>query len=76
MPAWIVRKLARLNVRSKSAFLPADWKIEGAQELIPGNVATLRAYAPPTLTWMASTEDLIEALGPAHAGYGGAGLIP
>ncbi len=34
------------------------------------------AYSRPRLTRLAHVDELIDALGPAQAGYGGSGLIP
>lgn len=37
---------------------------------------TLQRYATPRLVRLAHIEELVDALGPAQAGYGGAGLMP
>lgn len=41
-----------------------------------GPVSGLRAYRTPRLTRLAQVDELLDALGPAQAGYGGAGLVP
>lgn len=37
---------------------------------------TLRRYATPRLVRLAHIDELVDTLGPAQAGYGGAGLMP
>lgn len=57
---------------------PAGGRLEPGADRSSGPLA-VPARAPfsrPRLTRLAGVDELLDALGPAQAGYGGAGLIP